>query len=69
MYNMNRAEALVHRLLDEAPTDSRKAGPKVYNDEWAAAASVPRSGWREWREAGVQFPVLLAILRWRMRPR
>jgi hypothetical protein len=50
MYSMNRAEPLVRRLLHDAPTGGRKAasaGEKVYNDEWDAVASVPRSGWRE----------------------
>ena len=47
---MNRVEALVQRLLDDAPTGGRKAasaGAKVYNNEWDAAKRVPRSGWRE----------------------
>jgi hypothetical protein len=50
MYSMNRAEPLVRRLLDDAPGGGGKAasaGAKVYNDEWDAAKSVPRSGWRE----------------------
>ena len=34
---------------------SRPQQGRVYEDAWQAAASVPRSGWREWREAGVQF--------------
>ena len=45
-------------MLDETPIGSGKAAqarPRVYKDAWEAAASLPRSGWREWREAGVQF--------------
>ena len=55
---MTRAQTLVHRLLDDAPTGNGKAAPaehRVYTDEWEAAASVPPSGWREWQEAGVSF--------------
>jgi hypothetical protein len=60
---MTRAEALSRFLLDEAdPASGSAKAPrplsrpsKVFKDAWAAAASVPRAGWREWREAGVQF--------------
>jgi hypothetical protein len=62
---MTSAERLLRILLDEADADphamkgvrpaSRPRQGKVFKDAWEAAASVPRSGWRDWREAGVQF--------------
>lgn len=62
---MRRAKQVSRILLDGAdaanpPLKAVRLAPrahqaKMFKDEWQAAASVPRSGWREWREAGVQF--------------
>ena len=62
---MRRAEEIAGILLDEAdaaPRAIKRVRPVsrpdvqvVYKEAGDAAITVPRSGWREWREAGVQF--------------
>jgi hypothetical protein len=56
------ADDIIRYLLDSEESRSMtwmrekpRAERRVYQDAWDAAAKVPRSGWREWREAGVQF--------------
>src|SRR5205807_734250 len=41
--------------MKPALVTSRLVESRTYNDAWQAEESVPRSGWRDWRSAGVQF--------------
>ncbi len=64
-YGMTCAERIIESLLDDeqlppaAMTRAHRvdhvAKTRIYRDAWEAEASVPRSGWRDWRVAGVQF--------------
>lgn len=58
IYSMTDAGLVIEWLLDEGADAKMKtalARMKVYASAEEAAASVPRSGWQDWRKVGVQF--------------